>query len=127
MTAFTHVTVGTDDIDRIRTFYDKVLATLGWIRVADLHDGSSIWGDDKPSFFVLTPTHGRRASDGTSIIASFAAPSRAAVTAFHAAAVAAGISLEGIVGPHHWAPDTFAAYMQDPDGNRLAVYAFTAE
>ena len=43
MSAYTHVTVGTNDLDRSRTFYDAVLATLGWTRVADLGSTSANW------------------------------------------------------------------------------------
>jgi len=38
MGAFTHVTVGTNDLETSRAFYDKVLGTLGWDRVGDLGD-----------------------------------------------------------------------------------------
>ena len=36
MAIFTHVTVGTNDLARARTFYDKVLGALGYKRL----DGS---------------------------------------------------------------------------------------
>lgn len=36
--AFTHVTVGTNDIDTARQFYDRVLGTLGLVRIADQGD-----------------------------------------------------------------------------------------
>jgi catechol 2,3-dioxygenase-like lactoylglutathione lyase family enzyme len=53
---------------------------------------------------------------------SFAAPNKAAVSAFHETALALGAPDEGPVGPRSWAPGTLAAYTRDPDGNKLAVY-----
>ena len=43
--------------------------------------------------------------------------------AFHEAALALGAPNEGDVGPRDWAPNAFAAYTRDPDGNKLAVTA----
>ncbi|HEY0648999.1 VOC family protein [Phenylobacterium sp.] len=127
MAGFTHVTVGTNDLARARAFYDEVLATLGWSRVADLGDNGSIWGEGKPSFFALKPANGRPATVGNGVTVSFEAPDRAAVKAFHAIALALGSPDEGAVGPRGWAPNAFAAYTRDPDGNKLAVYSFTPE
>lgn len=127
MSAFTHVTVGTNDLETSRTFYDKVLGTLGWSRQADLGDNGSIWGDGQPSFFVLKPANGQPACVGNGVTVSFAAPNRAAVKAFHETALALGCPDEGAVGPRGWAPNAFAAYTRDPEGNKLAVYSFTVE
>lgn len=44
MSIFTHVTVGTNDLQKARSFYDNVLGTLGQKRIADLEDNGSIWG-----------------------------------------------------------------------------------
>ena len=88
--SFTHVTVGTNDLSAARSFYDQVLAALGWSRVADLGDNGSIWGAGKPAFFALKPANGEPASVGNGVTVSFEAPSRAAVKAFHEAALALG-------------------------------------
>src|SRR5690348_2973916 len=114
MTTFTHITVGTNDLGRARAFYDQVLGTLGWSRVADLGDNGSIWGDGKPSFFALKPANGQPATVGNGVTISFEAPSRAAVKAFHEAALSLGGPDEGAVGPRGWAPNAFAAYTRDP-------------
>jgi catechol 2,3-dioxygenase-like lactoylglutathione lyase family enzyme len=58
MSIFTHVTVGTNDLHKARSFYDSVLDKLGLKRIADLGDNGSIWGEQAPSFFVLTPANG---------------------------------------------------------------------
>jgi catechol 2,3-dioxygenase-like lactoylglutathione lyase family enzyme len=124
MSIFTHVTVGTNDLEKARRFYDSVLAQLGHKRIADLGENGSIWGESAPSFFVLKPANGAPASVGNGVTVSFEAPDRAAIDAFHASAVAAGGIDEGAPGPRDWAPHAYAAYARDLDGNKLAAYCF---
>ncbi|MDZ5649515.1 VOC family protein [Nitrospirillum sp. BR 11828] len=127
MAIYTHVSVGTNDLAKARGFYDSVLAKLGLKRVADLGDNGSIWGEDKPSFFVLKPANGQPATVGNGVTVSFEAPNRAAVDAFHAEALAQGGVCEGKPGPRGWAPNAYAAYARDLDGNKLAAYCFKPE
>jgi len=124
MSIFTHVTVGTKDLNKARAFYDNVLSTIGLKRIADLDENGSIWGVDAPSFFVLKPANGQQASVGNGVTVSFEAPNRAAIDAFHAAALAAGCPDEGAPGTRDWAPHAYASYTRDLDGNKLAVYCF---
>jgi predicted lactoylglutathione lyase len=49
------------------------------------------------------------------------AHSRAAVDAFHAAGLAAGGTDEGAPGLRPYAPDFYACYLRDPDGNKLSA------
>lgn len=127
MAIFTHVTVGTNDLAKARAFYDGVLATLGYKRLTDLGENGSIWGESDPEFFVLKPANGQPASHANGGTISFVAPSRAAVAAFHRAGLAAGGKDEGAVGPRGWAPNAYAGYIRDLDGNKLAAYCFKAE
>jgi len=127
MAIYTHVTVGTNDLAKARAFYDSVLAPLGLKRLNDLGENGSIWGAGDPEFFVLKPANGQPASHANGGTISFIAPSRAAVTAFHRAALAAGGKDEGAVGPRNWKPNAYAGYVRDPDGNKLAAYCFKAE
>jgi catechol 2,3-dioxygenase-like lactoylglutathione lyase family enzyme len=127
MAIFTHVTVGTNDLAKARAFYDAALAPLGLKRLQDLGDNGSIWGAEAPEFFVLKPANGQPASHANGGTISFAAPSRAAVAAFHKAALAAGGTDEGAVGPRSWHPTAYAGYCRDLDGNKLAAYCFKAE
>ncbi|MPV70465.1 VOC family protein [Burkholderia sp. BE17] len=126
MAIFTHVTVGTNDLEQARTFYDEILGKIGMKRIADLEGNGSIWGKEAPSFFVLKPANGQPATVGNGVTVSFEAPDRAAVHAFHDAALAQGAKDEGAAGPRGWAPDAYAAYVRDLDGNKLAVYCFQA-
>jgi catechol 2,3-dioxygenase-like lactoylglutathione lyase family enzyme len=127
MAIFTHVTVGTNDLAKARAFYDGVLAPLGLKRLNDLGENGSIWGESAPEFFVLKPANGQPATFANGGTISFVAPSRAAVAQFHRAAVAAGGTDEGAVGPRSWAPHAYAGYVRDLDGNKLAAYCFKPE
>jgi catechol 2,3-dioxygenase-like lactoylglutathione lyase family enzyme len=127
MAIFTHVTVGTNDLAKARSFYDAVLAPLGYKRLNDLGENGSIWGQSAPEFFVLKPSNGQPACPANGGTISFAAPNRAAVAAFHKAALAAGGVDEGAVGPRGWAPNAYAGYARDLDGNKIVAYSFTVE
>ena len=127
MAIFTHVTVGTNDLATARAFYDAVLAPLGLRRLKDLGDNGSIWGETAPEYFVLKPANGQPASHANGGMVSFAAPSRTAVVLFHQAALSLGGKDEGAVGPRGWAPNAYAGYVRDPDGNKLAAYCFKPE
>ena len=127
MAIYTHVTVGTNDLTKARAFYDSVLAPLGLKRLNDLGENGSIWGAGDPEFFVLKPANGKPATFANGGTVSFVAPNRAAIAAFHKAALAAGGVDEGAVGPRGWAPNAYAGYARDLDGNKIAAYCFTAE
>ncbi len=72
-------------------------------------------------FIVGTPREGE-ACVGNGSQVMFAAPSRAAVDAAHAAALAHGGSCEGPPGPRGEAErNMYAAYFRDPDGNKVMV------
>ena len=127
MAVFTHITVGTNNLENARSFYDRVLGEIGLKRVADLNDNGSIWGQESPSFFVLKPANGQAATVGNGVTVSFEAPDRKSIDAFYKSALAAGGKCEGPAGPRGWAPNAYAAYVRDLDGNKLAVYCFKAE
>ena len=125
---FGHVTIGSNDLDRSGAFYDTVLATLGHRRGLE-RDGFISYGDGSGSrFFVMRPFVGQPASVGNGTHVAFIAPSRAAVDAFHAAALGAGGSDEGAPGlrPHYHA-DYYGAYVRDPDGNKLQAVCHRPE
>ena len=125
---FSHVTVGTDDLDAASAFYDAVLAPLGLRRRAVTPDGgppSACWvadGSPLPRFYVYVPWDGEPARAGNGCMVAFAAPSREAVQAAHAAGLHAGGTDEGMPGPRpHYGDGYYGAYLRDPDGNKVHV------
>ncbi len=123
---FSHIQLGTRDLDRLAGFYDAVLAPLGLVRMPEEDDGGPagvIWqrpGSRWPQFVVQYPFNGLPASWGNGVQVSFAAPSRDAVDAAWRAAMENGGSDEGAPGirAHYW-PDYYGAYCRDPEGNKL--------
>jgi len=120
---FSHVTIGARDLKRLVAFYDAVLAPLGIARVMMNEEyGFAAWSREAegPRFFVTAPANGQQAAPGNGTMTAFLAPSRAAVDAAHAAALAAGGTDEGAPGLRpHYAPDYYGAYMRDPEGNKV--------
>ena len=126
---FSYVSLGTGDVTRAIAFYDAVLAPLGHRRIPDYDpDGTSAaWGldDPGPHLWVAEPFDGRRASAGNGTMVSFLAQTRAAVAAFHAAALAHGGGDEGAPGLRpQYGPHFYAAYVRDPDGNKLNAVCY---
>jgi catechol 2,3-dioxygenase-like lactoylglutathione lyase family enzyme len=126
---FSHVMIGSNDIERAKQFYDAALGVLGagepirntagsgHVRLFYRHAGST--------FCITEPINGNAATSANGGTIGFACNSAEQVRAFHDAAVANGGKSvedppglrEGPMGPLH------LAYVLDPDGNKLcAIY-----
>ena len=99
---FSYVSLGTRDLARAIAFYDAALGPLGHRRIEgyDPDATSAAWGldDPGPHLWVTLPFDGKPASTGNGTMVSLLAATRAAVDAFHAAALAHGGSDEGAPG-----------------------------
>lgn len=124
MSALTHVVVGTNDLVRARAFYDATLSTLGLRRVRDFEGRASMWGDESHDFMVATPANGLPATWANGVTVSFAAGTREAVHEFYETALAHGGRDEGAPGPRSFTPRAYAAYVRDPDGNKICAFCF---
>jgi len=124
---FSHVTLGSDDLERSRRFYEPVMAALGIGQPFAL-PGALVFGETAgPKLFVLKPFDGGAASPGNGPHTALLAQSRAAVDAFHRAALAHGGSDEGAPGPRpHYHLHYYGAYVRDPDGNKLQAVCHSA-
>lgn len=121
-----HVHMGTNDFGRALTFYSAVMPLLGWrLRFVDESRPWAGWqpaGQDRPLFLLGAPFDGQPHAAGNGQMAALLAPSRAAVDAFYATALAHGGTDEGPPGlrPQYHAK-YYGAYVRDPDGNKLCV------
>ncbi len=135
----TYVYIGTNDLERATRFYDALLAPLDMQRCitgdAEWDRISSGWGIYENdglrefAFWVGTPFNQQPATAGNGSMVAFRARSWKEVDDFHAAALATGGTSEGAAGLRpHYNPDFYAAYVRDPDGNKLAAVCrgFTA-
>lgn len=124
-----YVTVGTNNLDRAVEFYDPVLRTLGYSRMVTKHDeaGYAAPGDDRCRFWVVYPYDKQEATVGNGCMTALVAGRRAAVDAFHAAALLYGGSDEGPPGIRPFHDNFYGAYVRDPDGNKLSAVCEQAE
>ena len=119
-----HVSVGVRDLAAAAAFYDAVLRTLGYQRL-DTRPHTAGWGKKYSEFWInLRPNMAAIPPDGGVHICLRAA-SKEAVNAFHAAALANGGASDGAPGPRkNDDPRYYAAFIRDPDGNRLEAVTF---
>ncbi len=117
---FSHLMIGTSNLDRAKTFYDAVLGTLGVpAGMVDRH--RIFWRTPTGVFSVSLPIDGQPATPGNGSTVGFACQSAEQADAWHAAGLAHGGSTceeppglrEGAVGR------LYLAYLRDPDGNKI--------
>ncbi|MHA7887460.1 VOC family protein [Roseicyclus sp.] len=130
MSVISHITLGTNDTDRAGRFYDAVLGTLGFARLPKPPGKPPAYekGGGMPTIYLYPPEDGRPATWGNGTHVAFVAESRDAVHAFHAAALREGGSCAGPPGPRpQYGAAYYAAYVRDPDGNKLQAVWYGAE
>ncbi len=120
-----YATFGVRDKDTSVKFFEAVLAPLGYTKFYDdAMAGFAIGGDPSGpgTIWVGPPFDGQDAQPSNGAMIGFHAPSRAAVRAFHEAALANGGSCEGPPGiREHYGPNIYLAYVRDPVGNKMSA------
>ncbi|GMM94498.1 VOC family protein [Qipengyuania sp. MTN3-11] len=122
-----HVSFGTSDLDRARAFYDPVMRELGLRRTLDVDEAVG-YGAGITVFSLNLPADGGKAERGNGVHVAFEVESREQVAAFHRVALAQGGTDAGAPGlrPEYDA-NYFAAFVQDPDGNKIEALTFMAD
>jgi catechol 2,3-dioxygenase-like lactoylglutathione lyase family enzyme len=122
MVALGYATVGSNDLERAKTFYDALFSGAGVVPVFEHPTGGRVYGKDGNLFFgVLGPYDKNPATIGNGSMIAFNFGSRDEVDAFHAKALTLGGTDEGAPGER--GPTFYFSYFRDLDGNKFCAYA----
>ena len=120
---FTHVFLGSNDIEKSRKFYDATMSVLGFHNVVPPEAGRLVYAGAQGTFIVAPPYNGEAATVSNGHTLGFQAADDATVDAWHAAGVEAGGTCDGPPGPREAAPNNArGAYLRDPDGNKVCAF-----
>lgn len=125
---YSHTTLGTNDWVQAKSFWKAVSKALELPQLFE-HDGGVAYGTlTGPKIFIGPTFNGELATHGNGTHIAFLAKTRAAVDAFHAAALAHGGSNEGEPGLRpHYHPNYYGAYVRDPDRNKLQAVCHSSK
>jgi catechol 2,3-dioxygenase-like lactoylglutathione lyase family enzyme len=124
---FSHVMVGSNDIERSKRFYDAALGVLGvgepFRNVADSGHTRLFYRHDGGTFAISEPINGEEATCANGGTIGFKCESPEQVQAFHDVALAhGGTSIENPPGLRDGTVGKiYLSYVRDPDGNKLCA------
>ncbi len=127
MSILSHITLGSNDYERSIDFYDAALAPLRFTRLPKPEGKPPVYAveGEMPHLYLYQPFDGKPASVGNGTHVAFHAQTRTQVDQFYEAAMANGGSDEGPPGLRdHYGPNYYAAYVRDPDGNKLQAVCY---
>ena len=119
---FSHIMIGTNDLDRAKSFYDAVLGTLG-VKPAFVDRHRIYYRTAGGTFSVSLPIDGKPATFANGGTIGFACENEAQGDAWHAAGLAnGGVTCEDPPGVREGpAGKMYLAYLRDPDGNKICA------
>jgi catechol 2,3-dioxygenase-like lactoylglutathione lyase family enzyme len=119
-----HISVGVTDLERSARFYEATLAALGFSRLVT-RPGTVGFGKSYPEFWINLRKGLTRVPHESGTHICLRAKSTAEIDAFHAAALGNGGVSDGAPGlrPHDRVK-YYAAFVLDPDGNRIEAVTF---
>jgi catechol 2,3-dioxygenase-like lactoylglutathione lyase family enzyme len=120
---FTHVVLGSNDLEASRKFYDAIFTAGGGAAGTVDAKGRVVYTQDGKRLLITKPINGQPASFANGGTIGIALPSAEAVQAWHAAGIAnGGATAEDPPGIRENAgKKSYIAYLRDPDGNKLCA------
>jgi len=123
-----HTSIAVRDLKKGEAFYAALLAPLGLAKLREWPDAAIGFGKKYPEFWINRRAGMDRVADDSGVHICLRAPSAKAVDAFHAAALKAGGTSDGAPGVRPEYHQTYyAAFIRDPDGNRIEAVTFLPE
>ena len=120
-----HISVAVRDLTKAESFYAALLSPLGMRKLREWPNAAVGFGKKYPEFWInrreaMQPT----GKDNGAHICLRATDGRA-VEDFHAAALKSGGDSDGAPGLRaHYHSSYYAAFIRDPDGNRIEAVTF---
>mgnify|MGYP001457317451 CR=1 FL=1 len=120
-----HISIAVRDLKNAEIFYTELLAPLGLLKLREWPDAAVGFGKKYPEFWINRRAEMYRVASDSGVHICLRAPDTAAVDAFHAAALKAGGSSDGTPGLRpEYHGGYYAAFIRDPDGNRIEAVTF---
>jgi catechol 2,3-dioxygenase-like lactoylglutathione lyase family enzyme len=117
---FTHIMIGSNDLDRAKAFYDATFTAIGGTPAEVDARGRLIYTYDGGRFMVTKPIDGKPATAANGGTIGISAPTPDHVLAWHkAGATHGGMAIES--PPTERPSGALVAYLRDPDGNKLTA------
>ena len=119
---FSHVMIGTNDLDKAKAFYDNLLGTLD-VQPAFVDRHRIFYRTKTGTFSVSKPIDGKPATCANGGTIGFTAASPEEADAWHAAGIAnGGTTCEDALGIRGMGDvRMYIAYLRDPDGNKICA------
>src|ERR1700691_2326 len=123
-----HISIAVRDLGAAEGFYAAILAPLGLTKLREWPGVTVGFGKKYPEFWINRRDALERIADDSGVHICLRAPDITAVDAFHTAALKGGGTSDGEPGlrPHYYA-GYYAAFIRDPDGNRIEAVTFVRE
>ena len=120
---YSHMTVGTNDLDKSKTFYDALFTAVGGKPGVVDPKGRLVYVNNGSVFLVTPPIDGEPATHGNGMTIGFTMTSTEEADAWHkAGAAAGGTPIEDAPGWREGGGQKlYLAYLRDPDGNKLCA------
>ena len=120
---FSHIMVGTNNLEKSKTFYDAVLGALGYKSGMLDSKGRCFYVTETGIFAISEPIDGEAATHANGGTIGFSAKTPEAVEQWHTAGLNNGGSLcEEPPGPReNDFGNLYIAYLRDPSGNKVCA------
>ncbi len=120
---FSHVMLGSNDLEASKAFYDATLAVLGHGEPVQDPKGRYFYRTEAGVFGITNPINGEPATHGNGSTLGFAAKTPEEVDAWHVAGLAnGGTDCEDPPGIRESAGvQLYIAYLRDPAGNKVCA------
>jgi catechol 2,3-dioxygenase-like lactoylglutathione lyase family enzyme len=120
-----HVSISVRDLKAAERFYTALLTPLGLTKLREWPDAAIGFGKKYPEFWINLRANMARVAEDSGVHICLRAAEKAAVDAFHAAALAGGGASDGAPGFRaQYHENYYAAFIRDPDGNRIEAVTF---